>query len=109
MTTSTNKVAYSNTGYSNNTGKYINYDTNSSMGANAYGAAYNSGGQLYAPTPVDNNSVTALSVKGSGSFLPSSFFQWFILILLIIAIIIVARMIAKKSATNNEHHAVPAH
>jgi len=87
----------------NATGQYVNYDPNM-QAASAYG--YSNG-----QTPVqayDPNGVTALSMNGSGGFMPSSVFQWFMLILLILAIIIVARMIIRKRAANNAH-AVPAH
>lgn len=43
-----------------------------------------------------NNGLTALSFRGSGSFMPSSIWQWFIVILLILAIIIIARMIGRR-------------
>ncbi len=101
-----NKVAYGNTGYVSNTGKYISYDNNNAMGASAY--QYNSAGQIVTTPVVDSNGVAALSVKGSGSFMPSSVFQWIMLILIILAIIVVARTIAKRSQSNDPH-AVPVH
>ena len=103
---SSNKVAYGNTGYVSNTGKYISYDNNNGMGASAY--QYNTAGQIVTTPVIDNNGVTALSVRGSNSFMPSSVFQWIILILIILAIIVIARMIARKSQTNDPH-AVPVH
>ncbi|MEI7688843.1 MAG: hypothetical protein WCI91_01515 [Candidatus Nomurabacteria bacterium] len=106
--TTTKKVvtSNSNTGYTSNTGKYINYDNNNAMGATAY--QYNSAGQILTTPVIDSNGVAALSVKGSGSFMPSSVFQWIMLILVILAIIVVARMIARRSQTNDPH-AVPVH
>lgn len=104
--TSTNKVAYGNTGYVSNTGKYISYDNNNPMGASAY--QYNTAGQIVTTPVVDSNGVAALSIKGSSSFMPSSVFQWIILILIVLAIIVIARTIAKKSQPN-EPHAVPVH
>jgi hypothetical protein len=53
------------------------------------------------PVVTTGNNLTALSVAGSGGFMPSSVFQWFLIILLILAIIIVARML-----TRTEHHEV---
>lgn len=50
----------------------------------------------------DNNGLTALSFRGSGGFMPSSIWQWFIVILLILAIIIIARMIG-RSRTHEVH------
>ena len=105
-TTPTNKVVYGNTGYAGNTGNYIRYDGyNNGMGASAYGGTT----QQVSSTPVvDSNGVTALSIKGSGSFMPSSVFQWIMLVLIILAIIVIARMIVRKSS-NNDPHAVPTH
>ena len=92
-----------NTGVQGNTGQFVNYDANSKsqgvMLANAYGA-YNT-----QPVVYDTNGVTALSVKGSGSFMPSSVFQWFLFILLILAIIIIARMVS-KTFSKDPHGAV---
>lgn len=100
-TTSANRVVASNVG------NYVNYDVNNNpMGAAAY--QYNSTGQVVTTPVVDSNGVAALSVKGSGSFMPSSVFQWILLILIILAIIVIARMIARKSQTNDPH-AVPVH
>lgn len=92
-----------NTGVSGNTGQFVNYDANSrsAMLASAYGT-YNA-----QPVAYDTNGVTALSVKGSGSFMPSSVFQWFLMILLILAIIIIARMVSKTFS--KDPHATPAH
>ena len=101
-------TANRNTGVTGNTGQYVNYDANSQgmMLASAYGA-YN--GQQVANSGVmyDNNGVTALSVKGSGGFMPSSVFQWFMLILIILAIVIVARMVSKTYS--HGAHGAPAH
>lgn len=92
-----------NTGTTGNTGQFVNYDANSKsqgvMLANAYGS-YNT-----QPVVYDTNGVTALTVKGSGSFMPSSIFQWFLFILLILAIIIIARMIS-KTFSRDPHGAV---
>lgn len=73
-----------------NNGQYVSYDgyDPNMLGASAYGY---------------NNDLTALSMKGSGSFMPSSVFQWIMLVLLILAIIVIARMIARRSAKNNPH------
>lgn len=48
------------------------------------------------------NNLTALSLQGSGSFMPSSVWQWLIVIFLILVVIIIARMITRKP----EHHEV---
>jgi hypothetical protein len=91
-----------NTGTNSNTGQYINYDANrQALGASVYG--YNNAGQQ---TVYDENGVTALSVAGSGGFMPSSIWQWFLLVLLILAIVIVARMVSKTFSNN---HGAVAH
>lgn len=91
----------------NGSGQYVNYDPNTQgvMLANAYGA-YN-GQQVAVQNGYDNNGVTALTVKGSGGFMPTSVFQWFMLILIILAIVIIARMISKTFS--NGAHGAPAH
>ena len=53
------------------------------------------------------NGLTALSSRGSDSFLPSSFWQWLLVIILILIIVIIARKIARSSHDNI--HAAPAH
>lgn len=54
-----------------------------------------------------SNDLTALSFRGSGGFLPSSFWQWLLVIFLILFIIILARMIARSNKANV--HGAPAH
>ena len=54
-----------------------------------------------------NNGLTALSFRGSGGFLPSSFWQWLLVIFLILFIIILARVIARSNKGNV--HGAPAH
>lgn len=113
-TTYTNKVitkTTGNTGTTSNTGQYISYDANM-LGASAYGYngayGYNNGQVLVDPS-YDPNGVTALSINGSGGFLPSSIFQWFMFILLVLAIVIVARIIIKKRNAQNISHGAQAH
>jgi len=104
---STNKVAYAK-GNNNTTGQYVSYDANM-LGANAYGYnGYNGygNGQVIVDPSYDPNGVTALSLNGSGGFLPSSVFQWFMFVLLMLAIVIVVRIIIKKRAHDNVHGAV---
>ena len=59
------------------------------------------------PVVTTGNGLTALSVAGSGGFMPSSVFQWFLIILLILAIIIVARMLTRTD--HHEVHTVTSH
>lgn len=104
--TSTNQTrtyTSTNTGSRGNTGEYVSYDANGQMiSASAYNG-YNNGQQVV----YDDNGVTALSVRGSGGFMPSSVWQWLLLIILILAIVIVARMVSKTFSNNS--HGVPAH
>ncbi len=88
-TSSTNKVTTAarvrNTNTSNDNG-YVASDFNNSQ---------------LKPVVTTGNGLTALSVAGSGGFMPSSVFQWFLIILLILGIIIIARML-----TRSDHHEV---
>ncbi len=56
---------------------------------------------------VNNNGLTALSLAGSGSFMPSSIWQWFLVILFILAIIIIVRMLTRPD--HNEVNTVTSH
>lgn len=51
--------------------------------------------------PFDSDSLTALSLRGSGGFMPSSIWQWLFVIILITAIIILARLIGHTYTKNN--------
>jgi hypothetical protein len=53
------------------------------------------------------NNLTALSVRGSGGFMPSSIWQWFLVILLILAIVIIAR--AMSHSGHHDAHGAHAH
>lgn len=65
--------------------------------------------QMNSNYPYNNGSqLTALSLNGSGSFMPSSIWQWLIVILLILAIVIIVRMLGRKSE-HQETHTVMAH
>ncbi len=103
--TTTTKT-YANSGTNSNTGAYINYDGNNPnlLAANAYGGYNNQSAQQVV---TNGNDLTALSIKGSGGFMPTSVFQWFLVILLILAIVIIARMVSKTFS--NGSHAAPAH
>lgn len=97
------------TGTPNTTsGQYINFDsTNPNMlGASAYNG-YSTGSQAVRGN--SGSDLTALSINGSGSFLPSSVYQWIMFFLLVLAIVIIIRIIIRKTAANNGHHEVPVH
>lgn len=92
------------------TGQYINFDdaTNSNMlGASAYNGYRTTGSQVTRDN--NGNGLTALSINGSGSFLPSSVFQWIMFFLIVLAIVIIIRIIIRKTAAKNSHHEVPVH
>ncbi len=48
----------------------------------------------FAPTATNNN-LSALSLNGSGGFMPSSVWQWILIVFLILIIIIIARLFKK--------------
>ncbi len=54
------------------------------------------------------SSLTALSIRGSGGFMPSSIWQWLLVIFLILVIIIIARMLTRPTH-HHEVHTVTAH
>ena len=72
-----------------------------------YNPSYSNQLRPVVTTPVDNNGLTALSVAGSGGFMPSSVFQWILVILFILAIIIIARMLGRTN--HHEVHTVTSH
>jgi hypothetical protein len=77
-------------------------NTSNGLGASAYNA--------YPQTT--GNGITALSLRGSGSFMPSSIWQWILVVILILAIIVIARMFVHKPdpADHDVHiHNAPAH
>ena len=101
-TSSRSTYVAANTGVKGNSGQYVNFDPNSQLlGTSGYG--------VYPDQQVayDTNGVAALTIGGTGGFMPSSVFQWFLVILLIFAIVIVARMISRTSSKNSAH--APAH
>lgn len=71
---------------------------NNGLGASAAYSGYNI-----------TNGVTALSLRGSGSFMPSSIWQWLLVVILILAIIVVARMIYHRRMVAQEIQHGPAH
>jgi hypothetical protein len=82
---------------------YIPANT-SSIPANTPNAvpSNNLGASAYNPYAQTGNGITALSLRGSGSFMPSSIWQWILVIILILAIIVIARMFVHKP-TPGEH------
>lgn len=84
-----------------------NYDSNYNHGENDYnnglGASVYDSGQ-------NGNGITALSLKGSGSFMPSSIWQWILVVVLILIIIVIARMFVRKpSPADHDVHTAHAH
>jgi hypothetical protein len=79
--------------------------TTNGLGASAYNG-YNQA--------TIGNGITALSLKGSGGFMPSSIWQWIIVVVLILIIIIIARMFVHKPDPADHdvlihNNAAPAH
>ncbi len=69
------------------------------LGASAADSYGYYGDQAYCYTGDYGNgsNLTALSLRGSGGFMPSSVWQWILAVILILAIIIIARMIVKSN------------
>lgn len=91
----------SNTSTNKNTENTNVNDTNtqgysSGLGASAYGSQ-------------TGNDITALSLRGSGSFMPSSIWQWIFVIILILVIVIIARMLTNKPMVLQESHVSHTH
>ena len=98
-TTNTTPNMPANTG---SNGAVINGNTGSNgLGASAYNG-YNYGSST-------GNGITALSLRGSGSFMPSSVWQWMFVIILILVIIIVARMFVHKPSPSDHDVHVTTH
>jgi hypothetical protein len=56
------------------------------------------------PAKDNSNDLTALSLRGSGGFMPSSIWQWILLVILILIIIIVGRMFVHKPDPSDPAH-----
>ncbi len=60
-------------------------------------------------TDTNRNNLTALSMGGSGGFMPSSVWQWLIVVILILFIIIIARRLRNEPiAQHQDIHPAPA-
>lgn len=113
-TTSTANTAKSNTSSSTSNNAKLasasafNSPTNNpnayaGMNTGASGFSNTSGSNGFSSTR-SNNGLTALSLGGSGSFMPSSLWQWIIVILLILIIIVIIRIISRRDDTHVVHH-----
>ena len=76
----------------------VNYANN--LGASAYYPYYT---QQATGTNI-GNSIPALSMKGSGGFLPSSVWQWIFVVILILVIIIISRSFVKKAVPGDPYN-----
>ena len=76
---------------------------------NQYNNAYPGqiSGGIY-PNSNNGNDLAALSLAGSGGFMPSSIWQWLLVILLILIVIIIVRMLGRKPE-HHEVHTVTSH
>ncbi|HLP86969.1 MAG TPA: hypothetical protein VK153_03825 [Candidatus Paceibacterota bacterium] len=78
---------------------------------NGVNTANNLGASAYNPyAQVSGNGIPALTLRGSGGFMPSSIWQWILVVFLILAIIVLARMFVKKpSPADHDAHGAHAH
>lgn len=83
--TETNTDVSENRNVVNNSSQ-SSYDYNN-LGASAYGSQ-----------------ITALSLRGSGSFMPSSIWQWLFVLILVLVIVILGRMFVRKNRAEEEMH-----
>lgn len=81
--------------------------TTDSTANNVNGTGSNANSAEALSTDGTKNDLTALSFRGDGGFLPSSFWQWLLVIFLILFIVIIARVIARSNKANV--HGAPAH
>lgn len=87
--------------------KTVDNYSNSNTGKNVYS---NSLGASAYDSNQTGNGITALSLRGSGSFMPSSIWQWILVVILILIIIIIARMFVRKpNPADHDNHVVHAH
>ena len=105
-TTSTNTSTTSNT---SSTTKV----SNSSKTANTSGLEITTPAKVRDLPPVvnsapTNNDLAALSLAGSGGFMPSSIWQWILVVFFILVIVIISRILSRPSNTH-EVHTVTAH
>lgn len=84
-----------------NSGQLIEEDYyRNNLGASAYNGYSQSEG----------SEITALSLRGSGGFMPSSIWQWILVVILILIIIIIARMFVRKPhPADHDNHGSHAH
>jgi hypothetical protein len=92
----TPSTTVTNTNTTPNTSINKNTTTDSTSGANNLGASA-------------NNGITALSLRGSGGFMPSSIWQWLLVIVLILAIIVISRVLIRKPTVAQETHTTHVH
>jgi len=96
VASNTNAVSTNGTGYYNG-----GYNYGNGLGASAYDSYLNQ---------KEGSRITALTLKGSGGFMPSSIWQWILVVILILAIIIISRLIAhKRTIVLQEAHTNHAH
>lgn len=102
VSTATNTLTKTstNTNTTKNTTNSAASSTNSTNGTNNLGASV-------ANSVSQGSGLTALSLKGSGGFMPSSIWQWILVVILILIIIIIVRTLTNKPAPGPEAHAAP--
>jgi len=89
-------------------GKPISTIPTTSSNSNTNSSSNNTGaieGNLLGASAYGSSGLTALSLGGSGSFMPSSIWQWIFVVILILVIIILTRIFVKKpSPEDHDHH-----
>lgn len=101
--TRTSTVARANTANTNTNRGFTTSTSNQNAQNNGF---YSDNSGMYANNTASD--LTALSLQGSGGFMPSSVWQWLIVILLILVIIIIARRLGAKH-DHHEVHTVTGH
>ena len=107
VTMNSNSNSASNTSTTKNVTKTTNVNKSSNTTSNSSEITTPADVRDLPPVVTSDNGLTALSLAGSGSFMPSSIWQWLIVIFLILVIIIIARMLGRSRS--HEVHTVTAH
>jgi hypothetical protein len=100
--TTTNNTTIDKTSAKSNTNTSDQVAYENSLGGSAY-TGYNGYNQS------TGSGITALSIRGSGGFMPSSIWQWILVVILILIIIIISRVLINKRHVVQESHTVHTH
>lgn len=117
QTIPTTRVSQLNSSNTTSTAQKENYNKNqiqeikkTDSKNNSNTSVYNNlGASAYDSYQKNDNNITALSLRGSGGFMPSSIWQWILVVILILIIIVISRMIKHKSEIKDESHVAHSH